>query len=352
MINQPTAPLEPAPFDFQTPDEIEKKMKEVDAALPENWPDHWQTGCSNAARWTNCPGSKYAVDDREPGYMAELGTLGHKVTEQMLRHRFEGYKTKPIIDLTDEDRAIIKEIDATQLDWFKTAIKMCCEAVVELTKPYSSLSRELIKETSVILFEKKLKSKVVPDHGGKSDVILWFEDLELLTVIDFKFGSIGVDCKDNEQIMCYLNLARQLFPKAKKFHGVIVQPSYNGVDHQKFTRRKLNDFRAKAVVAADPGNMERHGDPAWCEYCPLLATCDAAAKMNVSAVDEFGTLPELINEVDEWTPARIERLERIVLMHKLAKTAYDSASALLKQLHADGHELNYHRVTSSKDRSW
>lgn len=310
----------------------------------EDLPDHWLTGCSNASRWVNCPGSKYADSgEDDAGFMAGLGTLGHKIVEAMLVIWSRGGKDKLTLTgvLDDADRATLAELDPTQLDWFKTACRICYDATTELAEG-----------STEVLFETRIKSDTIPDHGGTVDVIIWFGNLKLLIVIDFKFGSIGVDCEDNEQIMCYLNLARQRFPKATKFQGVIVQPSYNGVDVQKFTKKKLDAFRIRAAAAADPNNMDRHGDPSWCEYCPLLATCDAAAKLTVSAVDEFGTLPEFVNTVDEWTPERVERLERIVLMHKLATAAYDKASTLLKQLYADGHKLNYHRVTSGNYRSW
>jgi len=307
-------------------------------------PAHWQTGCSNASRWVNCPGSKYA-EDNEGGFLAELGTLGHKITEQLLRERYPEPGVMVVapltIELDDHDRDLLVQLDATQLDWFKSSIKICYEATIEL-----------VDGADEVLFETKIKSTSIDNHGGTVDVIAWWKKEKLLKVIDFKFGMLAVDCEDNEQIMCYLNLARQKYPKATKYQGVIIQPAYNGVDAQKFTTRKLNMFATRAFAAADPANMERHGDTKWCEYCPLLATCDAAAKFTVSAVDEFGSLAEFINQGDKWTPARIERLERIVLMHKLAKNAYDKASALLKQLHDDGHPLQYHRVTSSNFRSW
>lgn len=349
-------------FEYETPDgktPIEALNAAAEKASECPLPAHWQTGCSNAGRWVNCPGSKYA-EDSDGGFLADLGTLGHKVTEQLLRHHFGEFKTTLYsgefktnfeIDLDDADRATLAKLDLTQLDWFKKSIKTCYNAVLE----FAGLERDTSAGhhgADEILFETKIKSDTIDKHGGTIDVIMWFAMTKLLIVIDFKFGMVAVDCEGNEQIMSYLNLARQHFPKARKYQGVIVQPSYNGVDVQKFTKKKLDIYATRAWSAAQPDNMERHGDTKWCEYCPLLSTCDAAAKFIVSAVEEFGTLAEFINQGDKWTPARIERLERIVLMHKLAKNAYEKASTLLKQLHDDGHPLNYHRVTSGQYRSW
>ena len=309
-------------------------------------PEHWQLGCSNAARWVNCPGSKYAVDDSEAGFKAELGTLGHKVCEYMLNLWFNtGWNGMlNVNEILDEgDREILAQLEVDQLDWFKRAIRTCVDAV-----------KTLADGADEIRLEHKTPSVDVPDHGGTCDVIIWFAKLKLLIVVDFKFGSVAVDCLDNEQVMSYLNLARQDFPKATKYQGVIVQPANNGVDACKFTTRQLNAFKRKMILAADPSNMQLNGDPYWCEYCPLLATCDAAAKMTVSAVEEFGSVPTVLNDIDgKPSPAQVERLERIVLMHKLAKTAYDKASAIVKAWASEYDlDLHYHRVTSSNYRGW
>lgn len=300
-------------------------------------PAHWPLGGSSAKRWVNCPGSKYAGLDEAPdevGEKARIGTLGHKAVEQLLRR---GY-----IDLTDEDRELLSDMDADRRDWFKRAIKMCVDCV-----------RAEIAKADEFILEYQAESVTIPDHGGTMDVVTLRGDT--LHVIDYKFGATPVEAAGNEQLMSYLLLALQRFPQATEFRGTIIQPSHRGVDTVDFTAEELDEFHQRAQDAADPANEERYADTSWCMYCPLLATCDTAAKLTVSAVDEFGALPRLLTGIDVGsnpTEEQVERLERIVMMHKLAKAAYDKASAVLKQWYNDGADLQYHRVTGTNRRNW
>lgn len=272
--------------------------------------------------------------------MAKVGTLGHKLAEAMLE--------EAPIELTDDDRETLDGLNADERKWLKRAVAMCVDFVKD---QISNLS-----ENSEYHYERKIPSAFIDEHGGTSDATLVDFKKRVLWVIDFKFGAEAIEADDNEQVMCYLNLAREVHPETEKgkwaFKGTIIQPSYRGAQTYTYDREQLEEFRAKCIWATTTN--ERHGDPEWCKYCPLLVTCDQAAKMVVRAVDEFGTCTDVVNEVESGspTPEQIEKLERIVMMHKLAKDAYEGASTILKTWHNQGAKLKYHRVSGSNIRSW
>ena len=302
-------------------------------------PAHWARGCSNARRWVNCPGClDYIRPEGEDGggFMADVGTLGHKLVECTL--------TGVAIVLNKRDKEILNELDADERNWLKRSVAMCVGFVLEKIAHYEKKNPGEVKVT----FESKVVSKLVEKHGGTVDVSIAtpFE----LDVTDFKFGSEAVEADDNEQVMSYINLGRERHGDRQRYFGTIVQPSYRGAQTFRYTCEQLDKFRVRMIAATK--SKERHGDPSWCKYCPLLETCSAAAKMTVNAIDEFGTLIEFINKSDGPTAENIEALERVVMMHKLATDAYKDASKLLKQWYNDGAKLKYHRVSSSNIRNW
>jgi hypothetical protein len=298
----------------------------------ETLPDHWKTGCSNAKRWIECPGSKYAVDDREPGDAALRGTLGHSIVEQLL----DGMS----VELTEDDQAVLDGMTQDEKSVFVDKVMTCFDFV--------QAERETLKEGDSIHLETKIKSERIPNHGGTIDVIIYRDADQSLHCIDFKFGSTPVIAAENYQIAAYLNLARQEFPAAKTFKGSIVQPAYRGVETADFPVEWLDEWIVKAAVAADPENMTRKADPSYCEFCPLLTECKEAAKLGKSAAEEFAAFP-----VEEpLTAERVERLEWLLMCFKMAATAAPKVSEMLKQAFDKGFTLVHHKVTSKTSRSW
>lgn len=302
-------------------------------------PAHFYLAPSSAHRWINCPGSKVHTDGEASG-AAERGTLGHKIADQILTNSLVGGR----IALTEYDREVYDRMNQDEKDWFKKSIKMC----VRYVKQRFTELTDWADSPCTVLYESKIASTSVKEHGGTIDVIL--ATGYTLNVIDFKFGSVGVDADDNDQLMCYLNLARQLYPDCKQFFGTIIQPSYRGVDTVKFTEDGLDSYLDRVGFAAT--NDELHGDVSWCRYCPALATCPEAARTTVNAVDQFGTIEEVVNRASvPPTESEVYQLERIVMCHKLAKAAYEKASEVLKQwVEQSGVPLTLHRISSTRRR--
>lgn len=295
-------------------------------------PDHWATGCSNAKQWVNCPGSKWAVDDSPAGVMALLGTLGHRIVECLLNGES--------IELDEDEQGLMDDLDADGKTWFTSAIMVCYDHVRGVMDD--------MEEGDVILFETKIKSEKIPDHGGTCDVILYRAREKSLHVIDFKFGRVAVDGHENYQIAAYLTLARQLFPDAETFTGTIVQPAYKGVDCHDYPKAWLNEWLIKAAVAADPNNKTLKADASYCEWCPLLATCEEFAREARRMAHKF----EAIKEVEKPTAEDMKTLELIVISAKVATKQKDEAGKLLKEWARTGGKLTYHRMGSLTRMSW
>lgn len=298
-------------------------------------PDHWATGCSNAKRWVSCPGSKYA-EDNDNDLPARMGTLGHKIVHAiLLGESFE---------LDDAERADLEGLEDEELAWFKGAVKTC----VEYVRGYVNARDD------VVLLERKIKSTRIDEHGGTIDVIVFNKLSKMLTVIDFKFGQVPVNAENNYQLKAYINLARQLFPEADLFCGIIIQPRFRGVEASDFTASQLHDFMLDAAVAADPSNMERKAGVEWCEHCPLLFSCKEAAKLTTQARVEFEAVSADVFSGNQNEPSAIdiELMERIAIAHKIAVKAIKGASAILKTWQESGNELNYHKLVVVNTRKW
>lgn len=304
---------------------------------PDLYPDHWQLGCSDAKRWLNCPGSKFAVDDREPELEARAGTLGHKVAEHILRGES--------LTLTEADRTLLHdELQRSQREWLKAAIRECVEHV------------QMVLDTGerhAYLLEAKLPSTRIPNHGGTTDVAVYWPDQRELDVIDLKFGAIYVDPVENDQLAAYINLARQVWPQAERFFGTIVQPTFRGAKRVEYSKEWLDEWLVRAAVAADPENTELNASPEWCMYCPLLVSCKEAAKLGKRAAIEFdGIKQEALSVGVTPTPELIEQVETILQVNKMVAKATDLAGTLLKTWYNNGQRLGKHKVTNTTRRYW
>ena len=302
----------------------------------ETLPAHWNTGCSNAKRWVNCPDSKNAVDDREPGVMAMLGTLGHRIVECLLNGE--------AVELDHWEQGLIDDLDREGKQWFTDAIMTCFDYV-----------RGLIDDmgpNDQIMFEVKIKSTRIENHGGTCDVVLYRAADKSLHVVDFKFGRVAVDGRENYQIAAYLNLARQLFPDAETFTGTIVQPLFKGVDHHEYTKAWLDDWMIKAAVAADPENHTRKADPSYCEYCPLLATCEEFTRQARKTAAKFPPLKKVTDANRRPTDEEVKTLELILMSAKVSEKQKGAAGDLLKDWARQGAKLNFHKIGHTTRRSW
>ena len=302
---------------------------------PNAEPDHYDLSPSSAYRWIYCPGSIHELrdlrrrgilqEDDEGDLAARVGTYGHNIMEGFVG----GYKVPrdPVLD----------ELDPDQEKLFWRLVADCIRDLPGKTKDECEEHLEL-----------KIKSAVVPNHGGTMDIARWYPRFRHIHVLDYKFGHQAVEIEGNDQIQCYLNLARERWPEAEVFTGTIVQPSYRGAITTQFTKRELDIQRVRVQQAAQ--STYKEADTTRCKYCPLAVYgCDHFNAMVHKTAQQFDDLlgeelkkPKQVYELPSEEDLR--KVEDAVALYRVCTKAMEDASKLLKQRQANGVELKKHRV--------
>ena len=299
--------------------------------MADSLPAHFYLAPSSSSRWINCPGSlrEAAAYPDEAGEAAAIGTLGHYLVEiDILDQPLAQPQREFLESLSDEVRKrLIDHVD------------ICVALVNEI-------------DAKVKLYETKIQSDLLEEHGGTVDVIAF--DGETLHVIDFKFGRVLVDHEDNAQIKCYLVLARQMFPEAKRFKGSIIQPVFSReMRTHEYTEAELLDHEAKVLEASITDHLKA-GD--HCLYCPALIACKEAARHLREQVEQFPDLTKLVGEVknEKPTPEQLEHLCKMYRTFKLAEKATKGAGEVLKHYARIGEDIAAHGlgVTVRRNTVW
>ena len=230
--------------------------------------NHARFSPSAAHRWIECPSSMVLSKDiiDKGNSAASEGTLAHAVAEAYLRDSFEP-------DLTGLVGVTQEMIDGAEMyaDHLKT------------------LQGLLLIETRV---------QIVPistQCWGTSDAIK--QSLNELHIIDYKFGRIDVQPKDNIQLALYaigaLGLGYNIFdPPDVYFH--IIQPRSGGVKTHKTTMVFLKNVikRAKRAIGyIEKENTSKLSVGSHCRYCPVAKNCEKYTDSVLTIVsDEFENL--------------------------------------------------------------
>lgn len=279
-------------------------------------PDHFLMGPSSAYRWLRCSGSLDHVKEDSGSEAARIGTLCHAMAESRL-------KRKP---LSEDDLRYFEGFSKQKQNELTEAVDLCVEFVESLPFPEKR-------------FEAKIPSLFIEEHGGTMDVIA--TDGYTLHVVDFKFGRGVVEIEDNDQVGCYLNLARQLYPKAKRFFGTIIQPFNGGIKGPiEFTADHLDELDRKVLRASITRNYVG-GD--HCTFCPILSKCKTAAKFVQEQVSEFPDLTVLVAETNgKPTDEEVELVAKLYKTYKIAESGSEGAGAILKSWGRRGIDIQKH----------
>lgn len=197
---------------------------------------------------------------------------------------------------------------------------------------------------STMYIEKQIRSKQIPDFGGTMDTLI-VSDSHLHT-IDFKYGMIPVDARDNKQVLSYLVLADEEFPGRKRFFGTIVQPRVFGEPQcVEYTYAQLIDHKYNVMMVDLDSNGKTAGG--HCKWCPLKKTCTTLDDHLVQiAKEEFDDLDVSV----ELTP---ERCIEIIDMHPVFTKMVEEAKLRLKKFLLDDVVVPGWRLAKSLgNRAW
>lgn len=226
---------------------------------------------SAASRWLACPGSIQlsvkALPARESEYAAE-GTKAHAILEALLK----------------DDLDVTMDVPAEMFEHASEAAK-----TIRAMQPPGA---ELYSETKCRL------AWIHEDMGGTTDAAI-VEPYGKLIVVDFKYGGIPVDPKDNPQLISYaLAIAHEHDYEFTSVELVVIQPRALDVEENGAVKSWTTDIEtlkawsvrfksaARAAFANNPPTVAGE----HCKYCPAATICPTLRDKNLTEIQaEFDT---------------------------------------------------------------
>lgn len=219
---------------------------------------------SSAGRWTQCTASAEAIamlPEQDESDAAREGTEAHEELERVL----SPYHDRPDVKL-DADK-LMAALDQEHPSAYGIALMLKYAAGLPAGR-----------------FWIEQRVELTPAIWGRCDVAHYADGV--LTVLDLKNGFVGVDAKDNEQLMLYAaaSVYTHNLP-LKYFRLVIVQPNdfRPGVPRVKQWPETANDwphctadslFAFATRVAGIPAGRLEFKAGEHCRYCPLFGRCE------------------------------------------------------------------------------
>lgn len=263
-------------------------------------PAHDPYGCSNAARWTACPGSIKMCEglpDASSDYANE-GTAAHEVVAQVL----SGHKMPEWVELCNRCSSRFGKGSCPNCGGREYRLDrdmpVYCQRYVDYVLA--------LKDSNYVhhfAIETRMQSSRWPQHGGTVDCYIIYQDSQRRTwlhVIDLKYGrGVEVDADDNHQLKCYLNLARERHPNIKHFRATIVQPRIgDGLPETiEVSRAELDalDFDILSAMLSDELVAGSH-----CRWCPAAVQCPAVLDhAKEMAQQEFDTIEPAEEDIEK-----------------------------------------------------
>lgn len=274
---------------------------------------------SSAHRWMRCAGALAAsigCGDSSSSFARE-GTAAHTLGERALGYERQAeFWLGETIDVSYvEDN--LKKIDRYLVD----------QEMADYVQVYVDQVR---REPGELIVEEQLDlSEVygVKDQFGTGDAIVLDHENDRLYVGDLKYGRGNiVYAKDNEQLYSYgagALEAYDMFGDWKTITVAIHQPRLHHYDEHTLTRVELEEFVARAKVAASlaVGLMElspeaveaqKQAGEKQCQWCPIKGNCKTNAKWAHEQVyADFTTLeadPVQVKDASHMDDALIDKL--------------------------------------------
>lgn len=306
---------------------------------------------SASARWIQCPASVDAIAASgivdEPSAAADEGTTAHELAEIYIQP-----------DMWDEDPA-----DMVGLPASSTGIEFNDE-MVEHIEIYRGYIQEYYGKDGDYYIEKKIPLFYDEKSTGTVDCAFYDEAENILHIIDFKYGRMLVEAKDNYQLIIYalsfmkfLKVEKSVVPDKIFIH--IVQPRRNHFDVEELTLEDLKDKKTVIELQSDYiSSGKAYKDEAFgpskkaCQWCPLKGQCKAQTQHHFDELNEFK---------DDFAGIPVDSND-VMTLEELGKVLdrKDDIEQWLKQVHAVctehasmGREIpGYKLVGSEGHRKW
>lgn len=323
------------------------RKKKVEAVKP----PHSKFGPSKAHRWLYCHASirDEAKFPSTTSKYAEEGTCAHRLAELCLNDAVAKRRKKPSWYLG-------KKCDETGLVYNQEMIdnvKIYLSIIFSIYNPHEDK----------IMVEGKLSApELSEDYYGTIDCLI--EKPAKLVSVDFKYGKgIAVHAVENEQMLCYNNLATYCVGKKKKFEQHIVQPRLDdpAMRHTKWEYgAKEMKAHEKLVKAAMKGAASKN--PAYapgekrCHFCKAQATCQALQAYTMEVMSQDFTVIDSDSEFTPTVPDELsgDQIAFVLRNKKLIETWLASVQAYaIDSLEKDSRAIPEYKVVRGRsNRRW
>jgi len=149
---------------------------------------------------------------------------------------------------------------------------------------------------------------------GTADAVIWDDDRNTLTIIDYKFGYAVVDAMENLQLMLYAAavMADVELDGLVHIDLVIVQPRLERVSTWRTTPERLEQFCVEVDRAvSNYGDQPATPGQVQCKWCLHAGVCEAQTNMVLANVtDDFADL----NAADALATKIEAAIERVATM--------------------------------------
>lgn len=238
---------------------------------------HSLLGASSSARWLACPPSVRlckAIPDSGSAY-AEEGTLAHKVAASALLQVLS--ENGIPVQINEDAECSAADVSREMRDY-----------VDEYVQFVLAVCQSMDVCEGVFLEQPVSYEDYAPSGFGTSDVIIVGGDE--ITVIDFKYGMVPVDARQNPQLRLYaLGALLGVGVEISVVHTWIAQPRINSYSEEQMTADELlrwaDEVVRPAALLAYQGDGEFHSGP-HCRFCKARDMCRTRVNeaLNVAAV--------------------------------------------------------------------
>ena len=295
---------------------------------------HEDYAASAADQWMNCAGSISlcaGLPEQRSAY-ADEGTRAHEVLQNWL----EG--VEPSLVAADEEMrdGVMKAVDYVVGRAFE--------------HPYLQIWIEQ---------RVKVSSRAAPDRvGGTSDIILYYPGVEMLEVIDFKYGAgVAVDVIGNKQMRIYaLGAYEQRGLRVRRIRVTIIQPRAFHVDgpirDEEFDIGELIDFHADVEEAIEQSLLL---NPAFtpgekqCRWCRGKSICPALQSRALEIVgQDFQSVT--ITQMPSAKGLTLDRLGYILGSKKMVLDYFEAVEEEAYRLAMDGAQIPGQKLVAATGR--